>query len=94
MQNREGTENTPNDEHGKGAKDLDIKHSTVSREQMAVKNSDVRKHKYSSEYYWLIGKYDGLNEDDFAYEYYYSDERDDKKSVDENSEYCNCCAIL
>lgn len=93
VQNQEGTESTPNDERGKGTRDLDIKHSTVPREQMAEKNSHVRKHKYSN-YYSLIDRYNSLNEDDFAYDYYSSDEKDDERKVDESSKCCNCCKIL
>ena len=74
----------------KGTRNLDIKHSMVPREQMSAGNSDVKKHNYSSDYYWMIDRYDSLYERDYFNNYYFCDEEE----TDERLECCNCCEVL
>lgn len=74
----------------KGTRNLDVKHLTVPREQMARGNSDVKKRNYSRDYFWIINGYDNLYERDYFDNYYFCDERE----IDESLGCCNCCEIL
>ncbi len=74
----------------KGTRNLDIKHLTVPREQISTENSFMKKHNYSSDYYWMIDRYDSLYERGYFDNYYFCDEGE----TDERLECCNCCEIL
>ena len=81
-------ENVP--EREKETKNLEIKDSTVPREQMTAESNHMQRFTHHRNDYWFIDRCDSLYEKDYFDNYDLYDGRD----IDENLECCNCCEII